>query len=144
MSDWSDNLVRERKAQDEQVRIENESRLSNRRKIAENAETEWQAVRKLINSFAEELDASWGSKVANVVNDTSHQCSITVGTHRDVISFIAGDHQLSVPFHGCRLKLQVNSGDKLSWQSESESSRWWDNESVARSTIEFVWRNRNL
>jgi hypothetical protein len=144
MSDWSDNLVRERKGQDEKLRIENELRLSNRRKIAEHAETEWQAVRKLLYSFAKELDASWGGPAVSVVNDTSHQCSVMVGEHHQVISFIARDHQLSVPFYGPKLELQVNSRDKLVWQSESDSMRSWDNEGVARNTIECAWRQRNL
>jgi hypothetical protein len=144
MSDWSDNLVCERREQEEKARINNELLLSNRRKIEQNAESQWQAIRKRIYELADEINASWGAKVVSVVSVTSHECNILVHDRCVVISFIARDHQLSVPFCGAKLELKVNGRDKLMWQSEAESSRWLSDDDVARGTIEYAWRGRNI
>ena len=96
MSDWSDNLVRERKAQEEKARIDNELVLSNRRLIERNAESEWQALRKRIYELADDLNNSWGQKSVTVANSTSHECNILVDDRSVKIAFIPRDYQLAV------------------------------------------------
>jgi hypothetical protein len=78
MSDWSDKLARERRETQEKEHVNNELRLSNRRKVEQNAESQWQAVRKRINELADELNASWGGNAINAVNVTSSPFQLVI------------------------------------------------------------------
>lgn len=144
MSDWSDNLVRERQEKERQEHIANELRLSNRRRVEQNSEPQWQAVRERIYALAEELNASWGEKAVTVVNVTSHEVSISVGDRSVSVTFIPRDQELKVPFYGGGLQLKVNGSDKLMWAAATESNKWWSDDDVARRTVECAWRGRNL
>jgi hypothetical protein len=142
-SEWANKLVEQRKAKDEKHRVEEEARITDRKRIIANAESKWQSVCNLIHQFAAELNEAWGEHAVTVEKPGPTAIKVLVDGHSSTIQFVPRDQMLNVSFYGGELHLSVNRYDKLVWQSSAESSKSWTDEEVARRTVEYAWKPGN-
>jgi hypothetical protein len=142
-SEWASKLVEQRKAKEEKHRLEEEARITDRKRVIANAESKWQAICKLVHQFGAELDEAWGERAVTVEKPAPNEIKVSVDDHSSMIQFVPRDQMLHVSFYGGDLHLSVNRSYKLVWQASTESSKSWTDEEVARRTVEYAWRPGN-
>ncbi len=142
-SEWADQLVQQRRAKQEQKRIEEETRITDRKRIQTNAEAMWRNIATLVNQFAKDLNEAWGGYEVTVENTAPNEVRVSVDGNIATLKFVPRDQKLHVSFYGGELNLSVDRHDKLVWQSSAESSKSWTDEEVAKRTVEYAWRPGN-
>jgi hypothetical protein len=142
-SEWADGLVQQRKAKEEKERIQEEARITDRKRVQENGEPKFRNVVKLVYQFGKELDEAWGSHQVTVENISQNDVKVSVNNSVATLRFVPRDQILHVSFYGGELQLSINRNDKLVWQASTESSKSWTDEEVARRTVEYAWRPGN-
>jgi hypothetical protein len=141
-SEWANELVRQRKAKQEKTRLEEEARITDRKRVQENAEPKWQKIATLVHQFAAELNEAWGSHAITVEKLTPNDIQVSVDNHSATLQFVPRDQNLHVSFYGAELNL-LNRHNELVWQSSADSSKSWTDEEVARRTVEYAWKPGN-
>jgi hypothetical protein len=142
-SEWANKLVEQRKAKEEKQRIQEEARITDRKRIIANGEPKWQAICKFVRQFGAELNQAWGDHAVTVEKTNPNEIRVSVDDHYSTIQFAPRDQTLAVSFYGGELRLAVDKWDKLVWQSSVESSKHWTDEDVAHRTIEYAWKPGN-
>ena len=142
-SEWADELVRQRKEKEEKTRVEEEARITDRKRIQPNDELKWKAIRSFIQELSDELNGAWGSKEVMAVNLSPTTIEVSAAGNNAIVQFIASDQKLKVSFYGAELYLSVNRHDQLVWQSSADRSKSWTDEDVAKRTVEYAWRPGN-
>ncbi len=142
-SQWAEDLVQQRRAKEGKLRLQEEARIIDRKRIQDNAEGMYRNIVRFINAFASELNEAWGDHAVTVANLTANEIEVSSDAGKAKVKLVARDQMLSVSFYGGELRLAVNSSDKLTWQSSAESSKYWTDEEVAKLTVEYAWRPGN-
>jgi hypothetical protein len=142
-SEWANKLVEQRRAKEEKQRVEEEARITDRKRIIANGESKWQSICKFVYLFAAELDEAWGEHAVTVENRSPNEIRVSVDDHCSTIQFSPRDQTLAVSFYGGGLCLYVNQHDKLVWQASTESMKSWTDEEVARRIVEYAWKPGN-
>lgn len=140
-SNWANELAAQRKQIDEKKRIEQETRLADEKLMEREHLAKWRNVRKMLAEFAKELNEAYGQVAISVVNETEYTTSITSSDYPVTLATVTFDQperKLKVPFRGDQLKLVAVNG-VLIWQGESSTREQWNDEQVAKRTIEKAW-----
>jgi hypothetical protein len=140
-SEWAKELARNKRAEIEARDAALQQASSDRKRIENGAGDFWASLCQQLQFRVNELNTEWGQpRLFLTFKDQSAEVSTAPDAEPAAASlqFNPHDFTLRVSFQGAELEAAISRG-ALIWRSKGTNEEW-TNESIAKRTVEHVWR----